>query len=194
MRSLLITLFLVFVLALGCNHPSEKWVFKQMEGSKAVFTNGKTFDSHLVHSKFWGQLKAKGKAPYLVFTGRECSDCDAEISVFIHSPSDGAMPEPPPEYPHPGKLFYYENNELIREGRAFIGQCLPEGKEGVIWFEKNIDGRKSTSRILIVQVNPSGSLKVTESPDNREWFENTATQTSIGLCREIPGINQTSSP
>jgi hypothetical protein len=41
--------------------------------------------------KVIGQLRTTKKAPYFILSGTTCTECDENISIYIHSPSDGAM-------------------------------------------------------------------------------------------------------
>ena len=69
------------------------------------YGKGRTFHTGVFGPKYIGLLPAKGKAPYLVFSGRSCDECDANRTIYIHSPDDGPMlgGERDPRYTYPGQ-------------------------------------------------------------------------------------------
>jgi hypothetical protein len=69
------------------NAPSE-WLFDKVDGSKLVFKDEQIFETNLFELAYIGQVSIDSKAPYLIFSGRDCNECDANISIYVHSPSD----------------------------------------------------------------------------------------------------------
>jgi hypothetical protein len=53
--------------------------------------DGSKFKTALYGMKVIGQLRTTKKAPYFILSGTTCTECDENISIYIHSPSDGAM-------------------------------------------------------------------------------------------------------
>ncbi len=116
----------------------------KVENKKVYFKSDQIFETNIFDIGFIGQLNSRAKKDFLVLTGRQCQGCDANISIYIHSPSDGPLKNEALQerFGIPGKEFYYENLKLIYEGRAFWGEVLP-GRTGVIWFQKSLN-EKST--------------------------------------------------
>jgi hypothetical protein len=79
------------------------------------------------------------KTPFLIFSGRDCDECDANISIYIHSPSNGHLKIENGEnrYGFPGSERDFENKNILYKARAFYGQVLP-GIRGVIWYQKQL--------------------------------------------------------
>ena len=122
---------------------SQKFDGLKIEGKKIIFNDGFSFLTNIYDLGYIGQLKAIKKKPFLILTGVQCDSCDASISIYIVSPSDGQLKteDKQERYGLPGRLHYYETNELIYEGRAFWGEVIPK-KFGIIWFQKELNDKK----------------------------------------------------
>ncbi len=53
--------------------------------------DGSKFQTNLYDMKVIGPLRTVHKLPYYVMSGVGCQECDANMSIYIHSPSDGPM-------------------------------------------------------------------------------------------------------
>ncbi|MFV5691053.1 hypothetical protein ACM55K_03405 [Flavobacterium sp. LT1R49] len=73
------------------NKVSTAWLFDKVDGNKLVFKNGQTFETNLFELQFIGQVSFSNKVPFLIFSGRDCNECDANISIYINSPSNGKL-------------------------------------------------------------------------------------------------------
>jgi hypothetical protein len=102
--------------------------FKLPDGSQFVTT--------LYDLKVVGTLITKKKLPYYVLSGIGCNGCDANTSIYIHSPSDGAMKNEgeQPRFSYPGQQIDYQSGKVVSENRVFLGDCLPSHPNAVIWF------------------------------------------------------------
>ncbi|MES2810384.1 MAG: hypothetical protein V4619_17250 [Bacteroidota bacterium] len=115
---------------------NASWVFERVVGRTVYFKYGKKFETTLYDLKYIGQLGARGKAPYLILSGRGCTECDANISIYIHSPSDGPMEEEAMQArsAYPGKERDYETDSLLFESRVFYGNCT--NTQSIVWLQK----------------------------------------------------------
>lgn len=106
-----------------------------IDGKLIIYPNGETFETNLFDLELIAVLKTTSNEPYFIMGGKQCDECDANISIYIHSPSKGQMlnEDAQPRYTHPGKLFNYEDGRLIGETRMFWGEVLP-GRKGAIWY------------------------------------------------------------
>jgi hypothetical protein len=166
-----------------------------VDGHILEWPDGRRFVTTLVGVRVIGQLPAATKSPFLVLAGRGCTDCDANVSIYIHSPSDGPMkPEAAqPRDSYPGKLSSYLDGTLLSESRMFWGRCLSGRAAGVIWYqrEKQEDGtwKPSVYFVEIVGDNlQSGFL------NPQPAIRTTLDRVGSGECRELPGHNMTSEP
>jgi hypothetical protein len=172
----------------------DNWIFDKVDSSKLHFKNSKFFDTHLYELKYIGQINSQNKAPFLIFSGRDCNECDANISIYIHSPSDGPLTVEYGQnrYHYPGTERDYETDSLTCISRAFYGQVL-ENTNGVIWYEKRLlENGKMGNRIFLSKVD-KGFIKDTLYEDNGT-IEQTISLFKKGLCKEIKGKQFSSEP
>jgi hypothetical protein len=210
MKSLLYILTIVFLF--GCGSSTNKqsgrlsdtinndslsqtdWTIDKVSDTKLIFKDGKSFDTKLYQLEYIGQIPVDKKAPYLVFSGRDCKECDANISIYIHSPSDGQLIVGDGKncYAYPGSEKDYETNNVLYKARAFYGQVLKNIK-GVIWYQSQLlmNGKMNQSVFLSHIVN--GSLKDTTFTDNG-LIKETLNLLNKGQCKEIQGREYTSQP
>lgn len=173
---------------------NDEWVFDRVDGSKLVFKNGRLFDTHLYELQYIGQIAAKDKAPFLIFSGRDCDECDANIAIYIHSPSDGPLTVENGQnrYQYPGTEKDIETGSVLYVARAFYGQVLDSTK-GVIWDEKRLlENGEMGRQIFLVQIK-NETLKDTLYNDNGS-LDKTISLMKKGLCKEIKGQDFTSEP
>jgi hypothetical protein len=170
------------------------WNFKSVSGSIINFDNGNAFNTHLHELKYIGQIQNGNRSPFFIFSGRDCDECDANISIYIHSPINGklSIEYGKNRYQYPGKERNIEDNSLTYKGRAFYGQVL-KNTIGVIWFEEqlmeNNSWEKSTYLVKII----NGKKKEISYKNSTQLTE-TLQLLKQGLCKEIKGIDYTSEP
>lgn len=161
------------------------WQFLKVEGKNIVFKDGGKFETNLYDLKYIGQLSAKNKAPFLILSGRSCTDCDENISLYIHSPSDGPMPNELnlPRYNYPGREYDYMTQKLVFESRMFYNDS------GAFWVQKGMNDKgQIDSSIFSVEVNADTLREITEP------FVQKKLDTLISHCTELPGMNFSSEP
>src|SRR5258708_16499554 len=97
------------------------WVFNKVDSTRLLFSNGKIVETNLFNLTYIGQIALAHKAPLLIFSGRECQGCDANISMYMHSPSDSQLEVEfgKNRYKCPGKESDYFTNKLFYTSRAF---------------------------------------------------------------------------
>ena len=163
-----------------------------IDGKTIVWSNGQTFETNIYDLQYIGQLESESKRPYLILSGRQCDECDANTSIYIHSPSDGELKteDQQDRFGYPGKLLYYMDKELIGESRMFYGQILPN-RHGVIWFGKAEDESGNwVNYVFLAEVTKDSlTLEVIEST-----LDLTLAQVKSGLAKELPGLILTSEP
>jgi hypothetical protein len=203
----LLTIFLLVVSGTSYNsykpsgHPSFKsnqssinWTFDKIDGSKLVFKGGQIIETNLFELEFIGQVPANNKAPYLIFSGRDCNECDENISIYLHLPSNGQLKidHGQNRYKYPGTEKDYESGSILNNSRAFFGEVL-KNIYGVIWYENRLlENGKMRRSISLVQIE-NGALKDTTYEDNVS-FNQTTLLLAKGLCKEIPGRQFLSEP
>ncbi|MEQ1586723.1 MAG: hypothetical protein ABL895_12635 [Cyclobacteriaceae bacterium] len=171
---------------------SQKFDGLKIEGNKIVFNDGYAFQTNIYDLGYIGQLKASNKKPFLILTGVQCDSCDAAVSIYIASPSDGPLKteDKQERYGLPGRVRTYDTDELIYEGRAFWGEVIPK-KFGVIWFQKELTEKKEWVESVffaeLVNDNIDGQLIKAD-------MKLTLSQVDKGKAWEIKGGDMTSEP
>ncbi len=154
------------------------------------YGDGKTFQTAVFQPRYVGQLSTRAKAPYLIFSGRGCLDCDANRAIYIHSPDDGQMlgGERDPHYTYPGQYRDPESEQVAHVVRVFFGQCLPSSNPVVLWFQR---ARQASGKwehgIHVAEV-------VDDRLVSRSWTKDPPKVSTVlaavkkGTCHELKGI------
>lgn len=162
------------------------------DSASIIFNDSSEFQTNLYELNFIAQLPTKTKIPYLILTGRQCTMCDANISIYIHSPSDGPMKgeHEQDRYGLPGELYYWEDGELIAKKRTFYGEVFPNN-HGVAWYQSELDEHgnwiKSTYFAGILGDTLLGSFI-------KANIDSTLQQVYKKLAFEIPGVSMSTEP
>ena len=103
--------------------------------------NGSKFQTTLFDLKVIGELQTVHKLPFYVLSGVGCEECDANTSIYIHSPSDGPMKNEGTQqrFDYPGRELSLEDRGTISATRMFLGDCAPDYPNAVIWFEHSME-------------------------------------------------------
>jgi hypothetical protein len=161
-----------------------------IEYGKLNYGEGKTFQTGVFEPRYIGQLPAEGKAAYLVFSGRGCTGCDANRSIYIHSPDDGPMQggERDPRYSYPGQYRDPESKQVAYVARMFIGKCLASSRPVALWFQRSLQDSGQWQRgVHVVEV-------VNDRLVSRAWTKQPPELSTVlaavksGTCREIKGV------
>ncbi|RYU90501.1 hypothetical protein EWM62_07530 [Mucilaginibacter terrigena] len=172
----------------------KRWVFDKVKGAVLLFKGGKQFDTKIYEVKYIGQITNGGKAPFLLFTGRGCDECDANIALYIQSPDDPYHSDEyeAERYDLPGKEKDYETDSLIYKGRAFYGQIF-KGVKGVVWYQQNLMQDNSWQKSTYFVSLKSGLKKDTMI---KAWNKMPETLKLLqqGACKEIAGSDYYSEP
>ncbi len=157
---------------------------------------GDRFQTTLYDLSVIGQLRATRKQPYYVLAGRRCEGCDANLALYVHSPSDGPMgvESEQPRFPYPGREVFYEDSTPLYEARTFFGDCAAAYPNAMIWFQRQIDvdGRwRATVRVVQVA---NDTLTTTVLETGGPALSEAEDAVARGRCREIPGRDRTSEP
>jgi hypothetical protein len=171
---------------------SQKFDGLKIEGKKIIFDDGYVFQTNIYDLGYIGQLKASKKKPFLILTGVQCDSCDAAVSIYIVSPSDGQLEKENKQkrYDLPGRVRTYDTNELIYDGRTFWGEVIPN-RFGVIWFQKELNEKKEwiESVFFAELVNDTIPGQLIKSD-----IKLTLSQVNKGKAWEIEGGDMTSEP
>lgn len=172
----------------------DEWIFDKIAAQTLQFKNGKSYNTDLYDLKYIGQVANSNKAPFLIFSGRDCFECDANISIYIHSPANGHLRVQNGEnrYGFPGTEKDYENNRPISKSRVFYGQVLP-GIKGVIWYQEELTVKNTWQKSTFL-VSLNDGVKKEIKSKGVEKLKLTLQLLAQGSCKEIKGVETTSEP
>lgn len=152
--------------------------------------DGSRFVTTLYDLKVVGKLRTKKKLPYYILSGIGCTECDANTSIYIHSPSDGPMKNEGEQqrFMYPGQERDYQTGQIVYEGRMFYGDCLPDHPNAVVWFERMLgDDKKLHDDVFVAEVKQD-HLLTTKLP-TRELPKPKDSEVAVraGKCHELGG-------
>lgn len=171
------------------------WTFDKIENKKLLFKEGHSFDTELYNLEYIGQVATDNKEPFLIYSGRDCDECDANISIYFHTPRNGKLKVGNGEnsYSYPGKETDYINNSLIYQARAFYGEVL-KGVFGVIWYQKTLQDNNTFKNTVYLAKVEGDSIKNQELKGYDNLLKETQSFNKTGKNKEIKGIEYTSEP
>ena len=165
--------------------------------SALVLADGQRFQTTLYQVKVLTELRTERKVPYIVMVGRGCVNCDANNSIYVHSPSDGPMQDEghQPRYSYPGRLLsYLDGKTPVSEIRLFIGACMAGHNDALVWYVRERDDKgKWLSSVLVVHVEGDKPVE-TLLKTNLPAIDSALQKVRQGSCREIPGVDGHSEP
>ncbi|MGH9546089.1 MAG: hypothetical protein ACRD23_12845 [Terriglobales bacterium] len=168
--------------------PSQFGVLTLSDGSK--------FKTTLYDLKVIGKLGTKKKLPYYILSGVGCNGCDANTSVYIHSPSDGPMKNEGEQtrFSYPGSETDYQSGQIVSEARMLYGDCLSSHPNAVVWFYRTLgDDKRWHNGVLVAEVKDD-RLVTTELHGELPKPEDAEIGLRTGECSELPGIASYSEP
>ena len=158
--------------------------------------DGSRFATTLYDLKIIGKLRTKDKLPYYILSGVGCNGCDANTSIYIHSPSDGPMKNEgeQPCFSYPGQQTDYESGEIVSKARMLFGDCLSTHPNAVVWFYRTLgDDKKWHFGVSVAEVKED-RLITTELQGELPQSKDVEVAIRTGQCKELPGINSYTEP
>jgi hypothetical protein len=183
-----------FTIVKQTNSQKQNWEFEKVAGSNLYFKNAKPFKTNLYNLQYIGQVSNGSIPPFLILSGRDCDECDANISVYICSPADGPLKVESGEnsYSLPGTERDIEDKSMIFKARAFYGLILPNIK-GVIWYQTQLMENGTLKKsVFLVNLNHPDKKEI--SMKDAGQLQETLKLLKQGLCKEIPGVAYNSEP
>jgi hypothetical protein len=169
---------------------SNRLKFEKVDGINIMYNGDEKFNTGLYDLEDIGQLATKNKLPYLILSGRDCRDCDENISIYIISPSDFLLNvREKPRYSYPGKEIDYATNKLVFESRMFYGNCS-FSENSVIWLQRNFSNNAWDTSLFVVKVfNDTLNEAKIVNP-----YEIQNALNKLSSCKELRGIENTIEP
>lgn len=158
--------------------------------------DGSKFSTSLYQPKVIGQLRTARKMPYYILSGRGCQECDANTSIYIHSPSDGPMKDEGGQarFAYPGREVSYEDSKPVYEARMFFGDCVAGHPVAAVWFQHFLaDDRQWHNSVFVAEVKDD-SLVSKELAGQVPKISEAEEAVAKGHCQEVPGTEQSTEP
>lgn len=200
MKNLHLSAILVlFVLSCGCgpgnNLPQvpqeEAWLPARISSDTIIFRNGNHIKTGLHEIKYIDSMANGNHPPFIIVSGRECTECDANIALWVFSAADSVVaPQAMHKIAYPGGLNDYETGKQIAESRLFIGNCRGDNRESLMSFRKEHEGNQVTHETVY-------SLWVENNQLKDSVYDNVAYDIRTMFsrhCREIAGQDMGTEP
>lgn len=159
------------------------------------FRNREQVRSDIVELDFIGQLKARDGAPFNIYSGKRCHNCESNRAIYIHSPTEGRMTTNTMRLRYPGRLYSRVDGSLVEENRVFFGDCLPGYSAAtMVWFTRTRLDRVGWQDQVTLVESQGTSLRQKVLKDPAPLIDSTLDLVEQDRCREIPGAQLSTEP
>jgi hypothetical protein len=164
-------------------------------GSLVIFSDSTTLHVPIREAKLLLELPVPGRASWLLLSGVECWDCDANIALWPFRAVPGRQTPRPVGFVYPGEATEagleeagLENTPHFRS-RLFLGQCVDARTVSAVWLEEVLRPDSArTRRVRILEASPTLSDRVL--PWTGAFEARVFTHVAAGRCREVPPLDQ----
>ncbi|MBO6524832.1 MAG: hypothetical protein JJ971_13455 [Balneolaceae bacterium] len=184
----------IFFIHIQLNVEAQDWNIKDMDGSYLIFDNGKKINTKLYELKVLDKIKINSKH-FLILSGKGCNECDAEKSIYIHSPEDGDMLDENEQtrYTYPGSIYDPFTNETIFSSKFYYGECLSVGEKNWIWIQKSQAETGVVEESIFILEYKEGELVGKFIEQKIEKIKKEIETQTKDCCKFIKGIEQAAS-
>ena len=169
--------------------------FIRTDGQFLILKNGSHISTRLYEMKYVESLLDRNGNTYFVVSGKTCSNCDENISIFIINLQDTITPiDDLPKYSYPGKELNYENHKLVFDSELFIGRGINKGDSTIslVWVQKEMNSKENLdSSMFIVDIFNGKIRERIIKPQSLEFKQNLLI---LKKFKKIKGIETTSEP
>ncbi|MBI2712697.1 MAG: hypothetical protein HYX41_07590 [Bdellovibrio sp.] len=161
--------------------------FKTQAGSGDSSPEVRPMKTQISDLFYLGQISPEKGSPYFLMTGRPCTDCMDDKTVYALRP--GTVK--PSSFVFPGKILDPKNRSLLFESRAFFGKCLRgKGDVYVVFQKERVDKKKQLQASVYVAEAKTDSLSESLLERHLPSLQHTLRQVKKKSCKEIPGRNR----
>jgi len=158
--------------------------------SLVTFADSTTLEVPIRGAELLFELPVPGRASWLLLTGTECSECDANFAVWVFRGVPGRVAKVQLGFAYPGEMIEagLESAPYFRS-RLFLGKCLDDTRDAAVWLEEVLQPDSARARRVRV-------LEATPTLDDRvlPWTADTEARVLArvagGGCREVPPEEQ----
>jgi hypothetical protein len=158
--------------------------------SLVTFADSTTLEVPIRGAELLGELPVPGRASWLLLSGTECSECDANVTVWVFRATPGRIERVQLGFAFPGEMIEAGIESLpYFRSRLFLGQCLEDANDAAVWLEEVLQPDSArTRRVRVLVATPTLSDRVLP------WTEDTESRllarVAAGRCREVPPQEQ----
>lgn len=158
--------------------------FNQPAETEITYANGHQAKTNVIDFQLIDQLVSDKGIVFAIFSGRECTECDAETALYLHPIQDAVYAAV--GYPYPGKHYNRENNTVVAETRVFYGECLSQQPQKTVLFHtRYLDDQKQWHNALeSLQFNDEKVVHITLTFQPKT-LENVESLRNSGRCFEV---------
>lgn len=168
------------------------------------FPSGAMFTPGFFGVEYIGVLDSEN-SPFVLVSGFECNDCDANRSVLVRSVKADPLPNVysgpiPGHFAYPGRVTHYDTGALLTDTRLFYGRCM-QGSGPVIvqfateWtFARESDTAGVREEVVNIAEVAGDSLIARVAFPTRAALETTLALVAARQCHEIIPKPQLSEP
>lgn len=158
--------------------------------SLVTFADAATLEVPIRGAAVLFELPVAGRASWLMAAGVECSECDANTTIWVFRASPGSLRTLPLSFPHPGALTQAGTATApYFRSRLYVGRCLDERRSAAVWFEEVLQPESARSRRLrVLEAVPRLTDRVL--PWTPDADARVRAHVAAGRCREIPPEDQ----
>ena len=127
-------------------------------------------------------LTASDGRRWVLVAAVECTECDAPQALWLVPADPAGSPAGP--FLHAGEEFEMGEEEAIGRSRVYVGDCVPERGDELVWFSEFRDSAGAwTSDVRVLLVGRRTTASPALSRQTMEAEVNLAV--SAGRCREL---------
>jgi hypothetical protein len=159
-------------------------------GSVVIFSDSTTLHVPIREATLLLELPVPGRASWLLLSGVECSECDANIALWPFRAVPGRQTPRPAGFDYPGEMTEagLENMPHFRS-RLFLGQCVDARTVSAVWLEEVLRPDSArTRRVRILEASPTLADRVL--PWTGAFEARVFAHVAAGRCREVPPLDQ----
>lgn len=158
--------------------------------SLVTFADSSTLEIPIRGAELVVQLPVAGRASWLLIAGTECSQCDANVTVWLFRGVPGRVAKLQPGFPYPGSMTEAGNATApYFRSRLFVGACLDATDDVAVWVEHVLKPDSARTRQLRVLAS-TPTLADRVLPWTAEAERRLRARVSAGRCREVPPLDQ----
>ena len=159
-------------------------------GSLVIFSDSTTLQVPIREAKLLLELPVPGRASWLLLSGVECTECDANMALWPFRAVPGRQTPLPLGFAYPGEMTEagLENTPYFRS-RLFLGQCVDARTVSAVWLEEVLQPDSArTRRVRILEASPTLADRVL--PWTGAFEARVFAHVAAGRCREVPPLDQ----